>query len=113
MNYRFRELRERLKKTSKEMAADLSVSESTITSWVNNHRNPRPSNVKHATAFYHLNPGWLEGRTDQMYQDEDFDRRKKQVMDLMTCKSDFAVDTILRLAEASSEDWEILKHFLK
>ncbi len=111
--FRIKELKTHLNKTSKQMAADLNVSSFTIESWLAGVRQPRPSNIKLIENVYNLNPGWLTGKTDHMYPNAVADRKRKQVKDIMTCQSAFAIDTVTKLAEASDSEWEVLEKILK
>ena len=113
MEFRISELKHKLQLTSKQIADDLKVSPHTINSWLSGKRTPRPSQIMNIEHVYNLNPGWLTGKTDIMYPAPAANRRRKQVKDIMTCQSDFAIDTVTRLAEASDSEWEVLEKILK
>lgn len=113
MAFRFKELKSHLNKSSNEMAGDLKVSPSTVSSWLSGRRTPRLSQIMIIEDVYHLNRGWLTGKTDQMFPDTTDNDRRKQVKELMTCQSEFAVNTVTRLAEASDSEWKVLEKFLK
>ncbi len=113
MAFRFKELKNHLNKSSSEIADDLKVSPSTISSWLSGRRTPRLSQIMIIENVYNLNNGWLTGKTDQMLPGSTNNRRRKQVKDIMTCQSDFAIDTVIRLAEASDSEWRMLENLLK
>ena len=113
MEYRFKELKQRLDKTNKQIAEDLKVSPYTVDSWTSGHRSPHPSNIQLIENLYGLNPGWLSGDTDEMYPSAEQNHRRKQVKEIMTCQTDFAIDTVCKLAEASESDWKTLEKILK
>lgn len=113
MEFRIKALKSELNKTNKQIAADLHVSTYTVNSWLSGNRKPRDSQIILIERIYNLNPGWLIGKTDIMFFDSEGDNKRKQVKEIMTCQSDFAVETVYRLAQASDSDWMALEKILK
>ncbi len=113
MKFRIRELKSNLNKSNKQIADDLKVSPHTVNSWLSGKRTPRPSQIMTIENIYGLNPGWLSEQKDNMYPDSETNSRIKQVKEIMTCKSDFAIKTVCKLAEATDSEWETLEKILK
>lgn len=115
MKNRLRELKDLQNLTSRQMAEDLAVSKHTVDSWLSGNRNPSPSHLLLIEKCYKLNPGWLSGETDEMYAQPEDDRtnKKRQVKELMTCKTEFAINTMVKLSEASEMEWSFLERMMK
>ncbi len=112
MEFRIKELKSKLNKTNKQIAADLYVSTYTVNSWLSGNRKPRDSQIILMERMYNLNPGWLIGETEKMYPDSIDDNKKRQIKDLMIGQSDFAIETIIRLSEDTESEWETIEHIL-
>ena len=112
MSKRIKELKAHYDLTSAELADRIGVSSSTVESWTCGKRNPSKTAIRSMEWEFHLNPGWITGDSDQMLLPDEM-REKAQVREIMTCKRDFAVDTVYKLAKASDEDWKTLEKVIK
>ncbi|QTE70304.1 helix-turn-helix transcriptional regulator [Clostridiales bacterium FE2011] len=111
--FRIKELKKALDKTNKQIAVDLNVSHHAVNSWTSGCRTPRLAQIKSIEKTYGLNPGWLTGENNDMYPKCESDHKRNQIIEIMTCQSSFAINTIYKLSEASESDWQILEKFLK